>query len=132
MSADDPEDDNPLQRWIDAEERWGDPESLGDESESGDDAESPLSTAPEPPEPPGRELAEIEVDSRTKKYFWGAVVLANVALGSASLGLMLIGFRSQWALGGGLVVLGLLAGVRTYRLYREYTNDLDDVDRGPG
>lgn len=47
--------------------------------------------------------------------FWGflaAAVLAQAGLFAASLGLMLAGFRGQWALGGLLVGLGLL-GVGT-------------------
>lgn len=125
MASDDP-DENPLQRWLDAEERWGDPEERwgtpeGDDAESKfGDPEAELSTAPETTETPGEELASVEVDSRTTRYFWGAVALANIAVGAVSIGLMLIGFRGNWELGGGLVLIGLLAGARTYWLYREF------------
>lgn len=131
MASDDPEDDNPLQRWIDAEERWGDPEerwgnpeaAFGDAESGLDDPEAELSTAPETPETSGEGRAAIDVDSRTSRYFWGAVALANVAVGAVSIGLMLIGFRGNWELGGGLVLIGLLAGARTYWIYRSFRND---------
>lgn len=117
MAPDDPEDENPLQRWIDAEERWGDPESGFGE------LETESSTAPESPETPGEEFAAIDVDSRTSRYFWSAVALANIAVAAVSIGLMLIGFRGNWVLGGGLVLIGLLAGARVYWIYREFRND---------
>lgn len=124
MASDDPEDNNPLQRWIDAEERWGDPEERWGDPESGfGELESEPSTVPESSETPDEGEATIDVDSRTSRYFWGAVALANVAVGAVSIGLMLIGFRGNWELGGGLVLIGLLAGARVYWIYREFRND---------
>lgn len=127
MAPDDPEDDNPLQRWIDAEQRWGDPEGgFGNAPPGESDTNSPgdsaieQSMASEADASTEAERTTVEVDSRTSRYFWSAVVLANVAVGAGSLGLMLIAFRGQWFLGGGLVLVGLLAGIRTHRIYREF------------
>lgn len=114
MDSDDTED-NPLQRWIDAEEWWGDPE--GGFGNAPPEESAPTASETEATEQ-GSDTAEI--DSRTNRYFWSAVVLANIAVGASSLGVMLIGFRGQWAVGGALIALGVLAGVRTYWTYRTF------------
>lgn len=123
MVSDDQDEDNPLQRWIDAEERWGSPDGgFGNAPpEAGDPSASETDT-------PEEGEGTIEVDSRTNRYFWSAVVLANVAVGASSLGLMLIGFRGQWTVGGALVLVGILAGIRTYRTYREFRDGADESD----
>lgn len=128
MAPDD--EDNPLQRWIDAEERWGNPEggfgnAPPEDSESASPSESATASQPDGT---GEGGETIEIDSRTNRYFWSAVVLANVAIGASSLGLMLIGFRSQWTIGGVLVLFGLLAGIRTYRTYRGFRDGGDESE----
>lgn len=55
-----------------------------------------------------------------KSAFVACVVLANLALFGVSLGLMLIGFRGNWRIGGALVAVGLVAGIRAYRRYRTW------------
>lgn len=62
-----------------------------------------------------------EVDDELFRAFWGLVVTINLGLFAAALGLMLVGFRGQWQLGGGVFLLGVAAlawaGVK-YRQYR--------------
>lgn len=114
-------EDNPLQRWIDAEEWWGNPDGgFGNAPPE----ESGSATASET-EATEQESETIEIDSRTNRYFWSAVVLANIAVGASSLGVMLMGFRGQWAVGGALVFVGVLAGVRTYWTYRTFQSGSD-------
>lgn len=49
--------------------------------------------------------------------FWSLVLLFNVGLLATSLGAMLIVFRGDWDLGGGLLVVGLLALARGLHRY---------------
>lgn len=92
------------------------------------------------PEPDESELiGDIsEVDDRTFSAFIACVVYTNVALFAVSLGAMLWYFRGLTTWGGGLVVVGLLAAVRTYQQYRAWeqyrekrdAGELDDGDDG--
>lgn len=117
MPPDDPEDDNPLQKWLDAEERLS-----SEPADSGRIAEESAPGAPEV------DLEEVDVTSETSRYFWAAVVLANVGLAGVSIGLMLIGFRGQWTVGGAVLLLGVLALARTYHVYRQFrTYRADDA-----
>lgn len=109
MVSDDPEDDNPLQKWLDAEERLS--------SEPTDFGQTAEESAPQAPE---IELEDVDVSSETSRYFWAAVVLANVGLAGVSLGSMLIGFRGQWFVGGVLILVGLVALARTYHIYGQF------------
>lgn len=124
-------DEDPLQRWQEAEQR------LSTEPQTPEQAPDPgerTETAATPDEPDFG-LEDVEVDSGTARYFWSAVVLANVALAGVSIGLMLIGFRGQWVVGGLLVLIGVLAGLRTrhiYRQFREYRAERDATDAGDG
>lgn len=59
-------------------------------------------------------------DDGTLRRFGVAVVLTQVGLFALSLGLLLWWFRGQAALGGGLVVGGLLALVVTAFVYRRH------------
>lgn len=55
--------------------------------------------------------------------FWAfvlAALLGHAGLFAGSLGLLLIAFRSQWVLGGGLLAGGLLALVLTVLIYRRH------------
>lgn len=54
------------------------------------------------------------------RTFWSAVLLANVALLGVSLGLLFAFFRG-WSIPAGLLVLvGLVAGIRTVRRVRAF------------
>jgi hypothetical protein len=103
----------------DPESRWGNPEedlvsipSVGADEEPTDEAAG----------------AGIEADGEVARFFWVSVVYANVALGGICVGLLLVGFRGQWTLGGGAVAVGLLALYRTYDLYRTYRAEVADPD----
>lgn len=73
---------------------------------------------------------EDGVDREVFGYFWGTVLIANVAVLALSLGPMLLFFRGQWSLGGRLVALGLvLLGWVYYRVATyEGTDDEGDAD----
>jgi hypothetical protein len=64
---------------------------------------------------------QASVEELPREVFWaflGAVLLAQVGLFAASLGLMLVGFRGQLAVGGALFVGGILALGGTVVVYR--------------
>jgi hypothetical protein len=86
------------------ESRWGNPER-------------------DLPRIPEVETAEADVDPHLFKTFWVSVIFANVALFGVSLGAMLWYFRGQALLGGALVAVGVLAGLRTYATYRTFKTD---------
>lgn len=118
MVSDDPEDDDPLQKWHDAEkhlssEPTGVEERLS--SEPTDPGRAAEESAPQAPE-----IEDVDVSSETSRHFWAAVGLANLGIAGVSLGLMLIGFRGQWVEGGVLVLVGLFALARTYHVYRRF------------
>jgi hypothetical protein len=91
------------------ESRWGNPER-------------------DLPRVPEVETEESDVDPHVFKTFWVSVVFANVALFGVSLGAMLWYFRGQALLGGTLVGVGVLAGLRTYASYRAFRTDDGDGD----
>ena len=75
------------------------------------------------------------VDPDIQQPFLAAVVYANVALLGVSLGLMLVGFRGNWRVGGTAIVIGVLAAVRVYqtvRAFKQRDRDGDDADEGDG
>jgi len=67
--------------------------------------------------------AGASVDSELAKQFWTLVLIFNVALFAASLGLMLIGFEGRWTVGGGLIAVGLFAFARGWYRYRAVRKD---------
>ncbi|WP_227376537.1 DUF7322 domain-containing protein [Haladaptatus halobius] len=73
--------------------------------------------------PSVRDYSQVDADSELQKEFWVQVLLFNVALFALSLGLMLIGFERRWTVGGGLIVVGLVAFARGYRRYRAVQKD---------
>ncbi|QZP37336.1 DUF7322 domain-containing protein [Halobaculum magnesiiphilum] len=72
------------------------------------------------------------VDPAIQRAFVTAVVYANVALLGVSLGLMLVGFRGDWRLGGASIVIGVLAGVRVYQTVRSFKQRDTDEDTDAG
>jgi uncharacterized membrane protein YhaH (DUF805 family) len=61
-----------------------------------------------------------------RRTFWAfilAVLLTQAGLFAVSLGLMLIGFRNQWTVGGALVSVGTLALLVTVLIYRWHRAD---------
>jgi hypothetical protein len=59
-----------------------------------------------------------EVSPELRRDFWTQVLVFNVALLAASLGALLIGFRGQWRLGGGLLAVGAASFLHGYHHYR--------------
>jgi len=81
------------------------------------DSESTLGPEiPQAPEPPPASEASEEL----QKMFWSVVVLLNIAILAASLGVMYVVFRGRLQFGGGLVLIGLLGGLHAYRIYRRW------------
>lgn len=75
------------------------------------------------------------VDPDIQQPFLAAVVYANVALLGVSLGLMLVGFRGNWRVGGAAIAIGVLAAVRVYqtvRAFKQRDRDGDDAGEGDG
>jgi hypothetical protein len=70
----------------------------------------------------GGETVETASDAAAtaelQREFWVQVVVFNVALFTFSLGVMLVGFRGQWTLGGALVAVGVASFLRGYRRLR--------------
>jgi hypothetical protein len=73
--------------------------------------------------PSVRDYSEVDADPELQKEFWSQVLLFNIALFCLSLGVMLVVFRGQWTLGGGLFAVGLFAFGRGYRRYRTVQKD---------
>ncbi|WP_224332401.1 DUF7322 domain-containing protein [Haloprofundus halobius] len=103
---DEPDESDPEDEW----RRWGNPEEE-------------LPNVPEVSEP---SVADSEADPEVATAFWVSVLFANVAVGALALGPMLIYFRGQWRLGGGLVVVGVLIALRTYQRYRQFRENRNE------
>ncbi|MFC7155238.1 hypothetical protein ACFQPA_07185 [Halomarina halobia] len=104
---------NPFEE--DEEDAWPDepdefdPDSLGPSVEY---------SAPE-------DLADADIPEDVFRAFWAVVVMANIGLFAASLGLMFIVFRGQLRLGGTVFAIGALALLFGYRYYRSYRSGND-------
>ncbi|GAB6862370.1 hypothetical protein ACFR97_10870 [Haloplanus litoreus] len=86
---------------------------------------------PDPPQAPTPNTDPSDVDPEVQSLFWRSVLMANVALFCLTFAPMLIYFRGQWRLGGGIAALGVVAGVRVYHLYRTFERRGDDDGRNP-
>ena len=75
--------------------------------------------------------AAADVDEHTLRAFVVAVIYANVALLFVFLGPMVWFFEGWSRLGPALLVVGVLAGIRTYQTYRAWDREREDDD-GPG
>jgi hypothetical protein len=67
--------------------------------------------------PPEFETSVRTLSAATFWAFVASALLAQAGLFAASLGLLLIVFRGQWTLGGGLLVGGVLALAITAAIY---------------
>lgn len=97
------------------------------------------------PDSPGKDLEEKyaepdegelmgnvgDVDEDTFSAFLASVVLTNAGVFAVSLGLMLWYFRGMQQIGGGLVIVGLLALLRTYQHYSEWKQSRDEDSENP-
>ncbi|ELZ58809.1 MULTISPECIES: hypothetical protein [unclassified Haloferax] len=131
---------DPEARW-DPETRWGNPETdlptiprvriPGEDADNGEDPDSGDDDAP---------AFSPDVNPEVARLFWASVVLANVGLAGLTVGPMLVYFRGDTLLGGGLFLFGAVVLVRVYSIYREFkrgewrdddgddSNDGDDSD----
>jgi len=69
-----------------------------------------------------------DVDSNTLRAFVVAVIYANIAVLFVFLGPMVWFFEGWSRLGPALLVVGLLAGIRTYQTYRSWERSKDERD----
>lgn len=94
---------------------------LGGQSEYEPDEPNPEEEyAPDIPSVSIPDTAEADVPPGLLTAFWSVVVSLNVGLFATSLGLMLVYFRGQWRLGGGVFVLGVATLAYGYLKYRGY------------
>ncbi|WP_436923935.1 DUF7322 domain-containing protein [Halosimplex amylolyticum] len=107
MSGDADEDDDGL---------LGNPERF--EPSLGPDV--PEVDVPSVPDP--AESTDVDVDPELRATFWRLVLVFDVAFLAMAVGPMFVFFRGDWATGGPMFVLGVLAfayGVSQYRQYRD-------------
>ncbi|ELZ72770.1 DUF7322 domain-containing protein [Haloferax volcanii] len=112
---------DPEARW-DPETRWGNPEKdlptiprVGIPGEdAGDDGDSNGDGGDDAPE------FSPDVNPEAARLFWASVVLANVGLAGLTVGPMLVYFRGDTLLGGGLFLFGAVVLVRVHSIYREF------------
>jgi hypothetical protein len=90
-----------------------DPASLGPDIPSIETGESAGASAD------ADEMA-ADVDEELARGFFSAVLLANLGLFALALGALLAYFRGQYTLGGGAMLVGTVALVRTYWLVRKH------------
>ncbi|MUW14537.1 hypothetical protein GJ633_07510 [Halorubrum sp. CBA1125] len=67
-----------------------------------------------------------DLDRRTLRAFVAAVIYANAALLLVALGPMVWYFEGWSRIGPVLLVVGVLAGVRTYQTYRAWDRSRDE------
>ena len=78
----------------------------------------------------------VDLSSPVQRKFWFLVVVFNLAVLAAALGLLFLYFRGMFVLGGGLAVVGfagLAYGFATYRRVQRELAEADgdgDQDRG--
>lgn len=102
------------------DEAWPDEPNEFDPDSLGPSVDTPSTDVPE---------LDDDVDEELFRTFWATVVMANVGLFAASLGLMFAVFRGQHRLGGLVFAIGVLALLFGYRHYRTYRSD-DGGDEG--
>lgn len=113
-------DDDPLDRWVDPETIFGRPEDRFGDPES----ELPPDVAPATDEEP---VDFSAVDPALLNRFVVILLLVKLGVLLGSVGVLLIGFRGQLELGGGLLAAALLAFVRAAHHYRSWEGG-DDAD----
>lgn len=83
---------------------------------------------PDPPTVPDTSKNESEADTELKKRFWSLVLIFNVALFGMSLGLMVVGFRGRWQVGGAIFAVGAFAFLRGWRGYQKVSAEVESAD----
>ena len=123
-------DNTILERWGDLEQPFGDPE----ESDLIPEVQ-PLTTSESEeldPETFSRDLSNVDPD--LLNAFAVCVLLANLGILLVSVGALIVIFRGQLRIGGGLVGIGSLALLRMWQYYRSHKTDreTDTADDTPG
>ena len=114
-SPDEPTEFDPARRWPDLVPS---PPAAPRTETSAAPKTEPSSSVPVP----------ADADPELVETWWRSVVLANVAVGSAGVGVLLIGFRGMWLVGAGAVLFGLLAALRVGQHARAVTARADDEE----
>jgi|AntRauTorcE11898_2_1112593.scaffolds.fasta_scaffold33982_3 hypothetical protein len=83
----------------------------------------PNSLGPDIPEAPDPTSRASDIDAETRGLFWVLVLVANVALMAASLGVMFAIFRDQWVFGGQLTLVGVILGGYVYYRVKNFQSD---------
>jgi hypothetical protein len=100
----------------------------GDDADDLGPEERAARLGPDPPTAPSPDTDPSDVDPEIRGLFWRSVLMANVAVFCLAFGPMLAFFRGQWTVGAGVVLIGLLAGLRVYHLYRIFQGRDDHED----
>lgn len=94
-----------------------DDDSLLGDPESDPDIPGPRVDIPEAPE-----IGEGDGSSEVVQTFWVVVLMVDIGLFATSIGVMIVVFRNQLRLGGGIFAVGVLALLFAYRHYWNYQN----------
>ncbi|AFK18546.1 hypothetical protein E6P09_07150 [Haloferax mediterranei ATCC 33500] len=112
---------DPEKRWGDPEARWGNPEkdlpNIPRVRIPGEDANTETEETGEDEEVPE---FSADIDPEAARLFWASVILANIGVAGVAVGAMLIYFRGQTMVGGGLVLLGVGSLVRVYYTHKKF------------
>lgn len=95
----------------------------GEKSPHEPDEFDPDSLGPEVPEPPSVSTTPDEVDSETKGLFWMLVLVANVAVMAAGLGLLFALLGGRPVFGGQLLLVGVILGVYVYYRVKKFQSE---------
>lgn len=113
-----------------SEDPIGEPDDLEPDSEPPVDPEDlepsepdPGALGPEAPTAPDLSQRASEADPEVRTLFWWLVLVFNVALMAASVGLMFVAFKGNWTLGGQLILVGLVLGGYGYVRYRRFRRE---------
>ncbi|NHN47397.1 hypothetical protein G9464_07285 [Halostella sp. JP-L12] len=95
---------------------------LGPDVPSVDPPEAPSVDSTDAPstDVPSVEMPSDDVPGDLKAAFWTLVIIANGVVLAFSLGLMFIGFRGNWELGGRLLIAAGLLAFLGWRVHRRY------------
>jgi hypothetical protein len=90
---------------------------------SDDDEFEPDRPGPKIDIPESPDLSEIDTSDNVVQTFWIVVIMVDIGLFATSLGVMIIVFRGELQLGGGIFAIGAFALLSGYRHYLKYQNN---------
>jgi hypothetical protein len=97
-------------------------ENEDDDSLLGEPEFDPDSLGPRVDIPEAPEIGEGGDSDEVAQIFWIVVIMVDVGLFATSIGVMIVVFRDQLRLGGGVFSIGVLALLFAYRHYWRYQN----------